>query len=280
MTLNKTFILNQFGTPHPWTQQFIDAVQPLAPYGYRWLIFTPNKLESKGNVTVIPQTIEEFNALCESKLGVNPRMFITESGVPSVHVTDFCVFYGLIYQDYLNETDYWGMCGWDTLMGRLDHFLPDDLWGADVFSDDIEGAVNGTFCLFKNAEKINKLCLEIPHYKAQLLQNACKRCTGELGKDHPHTLAGTDEYAMTQVCMNASREGRIRYICPLDYAMHSHDRLIQHCDGVNLLLRDDGRLFELFKDMRPPEWVHKRPFMGREIPYFHFMVTKAWPIKP
>ena len=36
--------------------------------------------------------------------------------------------------------------------------------------------------------------------------------------------------------------------------------------------------WELLKDANPPEWKHARPFLGKEIPYFHFMKTKRWPL--
>lgn len=274
-TVSKTFILTQYGKPHDWTQKFIDAVQPLEPFGWKWLIFTPNDFQSKGNVTVIPHAVEDFNKLCLDKLGIDPKVFITENGFPSVHPTDFCVFYGLIFHDHLKDSDYWGMCGWDTLIGRLDHFLPNDLWEADIFSDDTDSTINGTFCMFKNTENVNNLCLEIPSWKECLVQEPCKRCMGENVR---HSLVGTDEYAMTEVCRKAANENRITFITPLGYPIHSHDRLIQHSQGVLLERKEDGTLIELFKDMNPPNWIHQRPFLGREIPYFHFMVGKKWPL--
>lgn len=279
--MNKTFILTQFGSPHPWTQKFIDQVQTLEPHGWRWLIFTPNPLESKGNVTVIPFTADDFNRLCEKKLGINPHMFVTQLGVPSHHITDYCVTYGVLFEDYLKDTDFWGMCGWDTCMGRLDHFISDGmLEECDIFTDDVaetndSASINGTFCLFRNREDINNLFKEIIFWDKRLTIPPCPRCM-DTGSEHK--FEGLDEYDMTRVVTIAAKEGRVKYLYPRFYPIHSHDRLRQHHDGVKLVRKVDGSLWELFEDVKPPQWMHKRPFMGREVPYFHFMVTKTWPL--
>ncbi len=78
---------------------------------------------------------------------------------------------------------------------------------------------------------------------------------------------------MTEVMKNAS----VRYCYPQFYFIHSHDRLEQHNPDVKLDIKEDGSLWELFRDVSPPEWPHARPFIGKEIPYFHFLRTKRWP---
>ena len=107
--LNKTFIITEFGKPFSWTQQYINNVQHLQKDGWNWKIFTPNKYEAKGNVEVINMRAEQFNNLVKRKLDVKPNLFITEQGIPSVHVTDFYIFSGVIFEDYLKGVDFWGI---------------------------------------------------------------------------------------------------------------------------------------------------------------------------
>lgn len=270
--MKKTFVLTQFGSPFDWSQQFIDSVQHLEKFGWYWLIFTPNKLESKGNVTVIDMNIGQFNELVAKKTEAKPELFITETGVPSVHITDFIVVWGKIFEDYLKDSDMWGFCGWDMVFGRLDHFLPDELLKeCDVWTDDMN-TINGCFCMIRNREDLNVLFKEIPDWKAKLEQKPCQRCLGNPDA-RTHTLYGTDEYGLTEVM---KKHPELKYKYPKYYPLHSHDRL----EGQimpKLKVQDDGSLWELHEDVKPPEWIHARKFIGREVLYFHFMKTKCWP---
>lgn len=257
--IKKVFILTQFGSPHSWTQQFIDHVQYLGQFGWHWKIFTPNKLESKGNVEVIPMTIEELNELMERKIGVNPKNFILENGTPSKHVSDFYVAAGAIFQDYIQGFDYWGITNWDIVYGRLHHYFPDELLTAcDIFSDEIN-TINGIFSLFKNNDYINNMFREIPEWEKKFTT---------------HQLYGTDEYDMTDV---VRKHKDITFIFPQYYPLHGHDRLEHQCPSPKLSLKVDGSLWELSEDVGGPKWVHARPLVGREIPYYHFIRTKKWP---
>ena len=89
--MKKTFIITMFGAPFSWIHQYIDHVQYLGQFGWNWKIFTSADIPSKGNVEIVPMTALDFNDLVEEKLGIRPNMFVTDSGVPSVHVTDFFV---------------------------------------------------------------------------------------------------------------------------------------------------------------------------------------------
>jgi len=274
--IKKTFILTQFGEPHEWTQQFIDHVQHLEKYGWYWKIFTPNKFESKGNVEIVPMSVEDFNYLVDVKLGVRPNLFVTKKGVPSVHVTDFYIFTGLIFEHWLKDSDFWGITNIDVVYGRLDHYLPDEyLEDCDVFTDDVN-VVNGVFSLWRNIPKVNELCKLVSDWRDVIAQPPCPRCqTGE----GSHTLFGSDEYGMTEVLRWQHVLSEIRYKYPKYYPIHSYDRLEQHIPEVKLEMHEDGSLFEQFKDMAPPAtYIHfPKKMFGREIAYFHFIKTKKWP---
>ncbi len=274
--LNKTFVITEFGSPFSWTQKYIDNVQRLGEFGWHWKIFTPNKYESKGNVEIVHTTAEEFADLVEKKLAIKPQMFITPEGVPSVHVTDFYVFTGKIFEDYLVNVDYWGITNMDIVYGRLEHFLTDNtLEKFDIWTDDVDafgqGLINGIFSLWANTDKVNNLCLRIPNWQAKIAQDPCPKCMGI--KDAGHTLYGTDEIDMVPITQNAHLKNQIMLGCPKYYPMHSYDRLEQHVPDVKLEIQNDGSLWEKFADTNP----HGVPFAAREIAYFHFIKTKEWP---
>lgn len=253
--MKKVFLQTQFGKPHEWTQQYIDNVQPLMNDGWYWKIFTPNKLESKGNVEIVPMDIKEFNTLVKKTCGVNPMVSI-KKGLPSKPMTDYMVAGGLIFAQWLKDADFWGITNWDVVYGNLSKFFPDSVINqADIFSDDVS-TINGVFSLYRNVPEVNELFKQLPDWRP--------------GFKSP-VIFGLDEYGMTRIA------NRVRFVTPSFYPLHSHDRLQPHYPEVSISIKNDGSLWELLKDMAPPNWIHARPFIGREVPYFHFQRTKSWP---
>ncbi len=266
--MKKCFIILQFGKPFPWIDKFLASVEHLGKYGWYWTIFTPNEHDSfPYNVNIIDMNIDQFNTLVGEKTGITPKIFITDKGIPSIHVTDFMVAYGKIFEDYLKGYDFWGMMGGpDVLFGRLDHFLPDSyLADCDIFTDDPK-FINGCFTLFKNTPVINDIYTKIPNWKEAFKQKDCLRCTTGRGA---HTLFGTDEYGLTEVMSKS----KLHYKHPEHYPLHGHDRLERH----EIELKEDGSLWELNRD-NPPLWSNAIPTFGREILFYHFSQTKTWPI--
>ncbi len=271
----KTFIILQFGKPFPWINKFIESVRHLEQYGWHWKIFTPNlsNLDDDptyfypSNVETVIMNINQFCKLVGKKTGITPKIFITDKGIPSIHVTDFMVAYGKIFEDYLKDSDFWGMMGGpDILFGRLDHFLPDSyLEDCDIFTDDPK-FINGCFTLFRNTPTLNELFTQITNWKTAFKQKDCLRCTTGRGA---HSLFGTDEYGLTEVM----KTSKLRYKHPKYYPLHGHDRLERH----EIELKEDGSLWELNRD-NPPLWSNAIPEFGREILFYHFSQTKKWPL--
>lgn len=260
--MKKCFVLTQFGKPHEWTTQYFENIRKLGEYDWYWKIFTPNVYENiPSNVEIVPMTIEQHNMLVKKTCGVNPKNYL-ENGFPHKPVSDFYVATGVIYKKWLKEFDFWGMANWDIVYGRLDHFISDEtLEDCDIFTDDIN-TINGIFALFRNIPEVNNLFKEIPNWEHQFTD---------------HHLYGTDEYGLTDVMRRDDIRSKIRYCYPTYYPMHSHDRLEQHVPEVKLEIKKNGSLWEFFRDVNHPNWAHARPFIGREIPYLHFIRTKAWP---
>lgn len=275
--IKKCFVITMFGNPFEWIQQYIDNAQKLKESGWYWKIFTPNKIESKGNVEIVPMTIEQYDDLVEKKLGVRPTLFALPSGIPSSHITDFYIFSGIVFEDYLKDFDFWGITNLDVVYGRLDHFLPDSyLKNCDVFTDDVN-TVNGVFSLWRNTEIVNSLFRHIGNWKEMISQSPCDGCrTGEKSR---HLLYGSDEISMTNVMKEVAQRGIVRYKYPEFYPMLSHDRLEQHVPIPKLEIKEDGSLWELFTDIFfDSSYIHHRPVIGKEIIYFHFGMTKKWPL--
>lgn len=271
--MKKVFLMPMFGSLYNWTDKFIDQVQYLARYGWYFKIFTPNDIESVGNVEVIKMTIEEFNDLAEKHTGVRPTIEINERGIPSFHITDFIIYLGTILQDYTKGYDFWGHIGFDNVIGRLHVFFPDEvLEKADILSDDVM-AHNGNFCLWRNEKRVNDIAFQFDYWKEVFTQQDCEGCKTP-GK--AHTLVCPDEIGMNQILPKLVDQG-FRIITPQHFSPHSHDRLENHRPEPKLKITEGGALWELLEDVGHPQWEHARPYMGREIPYFHFQRTKRYP---
>jgi len=277
--MKKTFLITEFGAPFSWTDKYIQNCGQLEKYGFYWKIFTPNKYENvPANVEIVDMNTEQFCDLVEKKLEVRPNMYITDKGCPSVHITDFYVFSGAIFEDYLTDSDWWGITNMDVVYGRLDHFIPDsELEKYDIWTDDVN-AINGVFSLWRNTPKVNKLFLVLADWKEIIGQPVCDKCCGQDVDNKGHSLYGSDEYHMTNVMKDPRILAEIRYGYPKYYPIHSYDRLETQVPDVKLEMKDDGSLWELSNDTRPPVWEHTHKHFGREVGYYHFGVTKKWPL--
>jgi hypothetical protein len=192
-----------------------------------------------------------------------------------MHVTDFYAYNGLIFEDYLKDSDFWGITNLDVVYGMLSHFVPDELLElTDVFTDDVN-TINGVFSLYRNMPRVNEIIKHVSNWTDPLKSEPCKQCCEKDGSQHIFYV--TDEYILTEIIKKFAGQDEIRYRYPKYYPMHSHDRLEQHTPKPKLTWKEDGSLWELFADINGPHWQHERPFIGREIPYFHFPKTKKWP---
>lgn len=231
----------------------------LASQGWYLKVFTPNPWKSKGNIEILPMTIEEFDELILKYCEVHPHNFINEHGVPDKLVSDYYPAYGQIFQDYIRGFQFWAHTNWDMVYGRLDHYIPDEtLENCDIWTDDV-GAINGILTIYRNRWSINNLFRYVPNWKESFVT---------------HEATGFDEIQMTRALKTITEETNARILCPPYFPFHSYDRLIQHQPKPNIYFEKDGALIERFEDSRAA-----RGFYGREIMTFHFSRTKQWPIK-
>lgn len=276
--ITKVFLITEFGSPFSWTKQYIENIGKLGKYGWYWKIFTPNKYDNvPPNVEIVDMTAQQYSELVEKKLGIKPNLYINSRGIPSAHITDFYIFSGIVFEDYIKDFDFWGITNMDVVYGRLDHYLPDDyLRDCDVFTDDVN-AINGVFCLFRNENKVNNLFRNIDVWQSILGQGPCKGCET---KGDKHTLYVSDEYLLTDAMKKV--DWLIRYKYPPYDPWHSYDRLEQHYPLPKLSIKEDGSLYEHFNDAFAKDLMHDHNFSkgyrGKEIMYFHFSYTKKWPL--
>ena len=126
-----------------------------------FIIFTDNVKEEeyRGNVRLIPITMDSFNELASNKLGLTVRMSY------AFKLCDFKPAYGMIFEDFLKDYDYWACCDIDIIWGNIRNYLTTDLLENTDLCYTRKHWTTGHFTLFKNNEFNNTLFKHCPTWK-------------------------------------------------------------------------------------------------------------------
>lgn len=117
MTIARTscaLILPYFGKFHSYFPLFLRTLERNP--SFTLLLFTDcdDGREYPANVEVHPMTFDEFRHLASLRLGV-------DAALGEIHdICDFKPAYGLIFEEYLVDFDWWGYCDCDLLFGDLE----------------------------------------------------------------------------------------------------------------------------------------------------------------
>ena len=104
--------------------------------------------------------LDDFNKLAGKKLGFPLEV------QNQYKLCDLKPAYGLIFEDYLINYDYWGYCDIDLILGEMGQFLPiDKIMNYDIVST-YKGFLSGPFCLYKNTDTVKKLFTQNLLYKS------------------------------------------------------------------------------------------------------------------
>ncbi len=111
-----------------------------------------------GNIKKIPLTFEQFNELASQKLGIQ---VLANWGYK---LCEFKPAFGIIFEDYLKDYNFWGYCDPDIILGRISSFITEEvLEGYDIITAS-EVQFVGHFTLYRNTENINNLFRQTDDY--------------------------------------------------------------------------------------------------------------------
>lgn len=112
-----------------------------------FIILTDNNIKTNSpNIKIVKCTFKEVVNKIQNKFSF--KIAIQEP-------YDLCTFkpaYGYIFEELLNEYDFWGHCDVDLIFGDLSKFITDEILQKNekIFS-------HGHFCLYKNSLSVNRL---------------------------------------------------------------------------------------------------------------------------
>jgi hypothetical protein len=114
--------------------------------------------ETIGNLKKIPLTFEQFNQLASQKLQIPVN---TDWGYK---LCEFKPAFGVIFEDYLKDYDFWGYCDPDIILGKISSFITEEtLEIYDVITASQVQLV-GHFTIFRNCETVTNLFRETEDY--------------------------------------------------------------------------------------------------------------------
>lgn len=143
-----------------------------------WLIFTDDRTEYNypPNVQIKYVDFDEIKQLIKENLDIDA------SGIKPYKLCDYRPFYGIIFQEYIREYDFWGHCDFDCIFGNLFNFISDD-----IFNRYEKILYLGHLSLYKNDEKMRNLILSF--------KEAVPDAEKKLQQDYPYQF---DEVLITQ----------------------------------------------------------------------------------
>jgi hypothetical protein len=158
--MKKISLINVFTGDFPWFfKLFLKSCETNPTIDF--FIFTDNVLDYKvpHNVKIIPFTLADFNQLATEKFG-----FIIDVN-KGYKLCDFRPAFGILFSEYLQGYDFWGITDIDVIYGRIREFMTDELL-EEYDTICVRNAFITACCmLYKNNEYVNNLYKKSKDYK-------------------------------------------------------------------------------------------------------------------
>jgi len=178
-----------------------------------FLVFSGNSkgnFELPANVKVIPYSLKQFNIDATKALGFEVTV---ESGYK---LCDFKPAYGFIFQDYIQNYDFWGYCDIDIIFGNIRAFMTDEL----LNKYDVIGArhdyLSGFFALYRNNPAMRELFKQSKDYRKVFTESRnfifdeTNFAFDEFGKGLHYSQIQTEVESMTHVVLRLHEENKLK----------------------------------------------------------------------
>jgi hypothetical protein len=132
-----------------------------------FLFFTDQRFsfELPENVQLFDFKLKDFNKLASQKLGLNIKLRYPYK------LCDFKPLYGHIFEEYLQESNFWGYTDLDMIFGQINLFVTDEILSKYDIITAREDGFAGNFTLFRNTTE-NKFLYRLSDNWVQIIKNA------------------------------------------------------------------------------------------------------------
>ena len=230
-------IVVYFGSWPQWFSAWLRSCSTNADF--RWIIFTdlPAPDDTPANVHISALTPAELEARVSAML---ETPFTLSRGYKLV---DLKPAYGELFQDYLQNCDFWGYTDLDVIYGDLSRFFPSEILRSHDVLAPSDRLLVGHLTLLRNTLDVCQLYRRCPNYKQILCRD---------------THEGFDEKGFHQLVMALAKQEKLRVY-------------LRNMKAEDIILRLSGRPQFLII------WYKGRLYdvAGfRQICHFHFMESK------
>ncbi len=218
------------------------------------------------NVYYHASTLEEIAALASNCLGFPVRL------QRAYKLCDLKPAYGLMFRELLKDYDFWGHCDQDVLWGSIRKFItPRLLKNYDILTSR-KDALAGHFCIYRNEERINRICLETSEWEQMLNDNS--------------TSYMLDEAFFSDHVKEMEKKGEVRVYWNRSIATSGSDQKPVLLGGQKLSWKRGRPVDEAGKPVSYRHWLFRgRPMIwkkgrtwnafGLEVMYLHFHRLKG-----
>jgi hypothetical protein len=238
------FVVVYFGKWPIWFPAFLRSCKNNPTIN--WMFFTDcgSPAHHPPNVVFYDKTLSEMRELIRKKIGKEATL------EDAYKVCDYKPTFGMLFDEYLQDFDFWGHCDIDIIFGDIRKYTTQDILDKyDIFSTR-KGMISGHFSLFRNILRINQLFTQSSEFVEVTRQVAC---------------LAFDEEGMTRLIAPLALAGSIRVYWPKflqNYAYPKTDTPSKLPRYINKYLWKDGKLFDCTGES------------AAEILYLHFMTWK------
>ena len=238
------FVVVYFGKWPIWFPAFLHSCKSNPTIN--WIFFTDygSPAHHSPNVVFYDKTLSQMRELINKKIGKEATL------EDAYKVCDYKPAFGILFDDYLKDFDFWGHCDIDIIWGDIRKYTTQEILDKyDIFSTR-KGMISGHFSLFRNTLRINQLFRQSSEFAEVTRQVAC---------------LAFDEEGMTRLIAPLARVGSIRVYWPKflqNYADPKTDTPSRLPQYINKYLWENGKLFDCTGES------------AAEILYLHFMTWK------
>ncbi|WP_347711080.1 DUF6625 family protein [Salinibacter sp.] len=167
--------------------------------------------ESPPNVRVVEMELDDIRQRARENVGIKE---------PAIHrpfkLCDFRPAFGVIFEDYLSDYEFWGHTDVDLVYGKIRDIVNEDILNRKEIISGKKYYLTGWFWLFENNDKINNLFRRSADYEAVMssernfIFDECAGAWDQLIGGASILDLNTEIESMTEVIRREEQAGRLR----------------------------------------------------------------------
>jgi hypothetical protein len=238
------FVVVYFGKWPIWFPAFLHSCKNNPTVN--WIFFTDcgSTAHHSPNVVFYNTTLSQMRELIKERIG---KESVLED---RYKICDYKSVYGILFEDYLKDFDFWGHCDIDIIWGDIRKYTTEEILDKHHIFSTRKERMSGHFSLFRNTPGINQLFRQSAEFAEVIQQVGCR---------------DFDEEGMTRLIAQLAQTGSIRVYWPKflhNYSEPKTDTPSTLPRYINKYFWEKGKLFDCTGES------------PAEILYLHFMTWK------